>query len=327
MNLFYPLPSIAEESSFIEAASLLADPAMEGFLSSKMEQAASPKNLVKLQIELIASVDRWEHEIYSTINEVAKNLFKLNAKRVASLNSDREKLKDELKRAKKMARDRGLPEEQRQQAAHDYEEKLNRYEELLDLINSLKSSIFMTGESFSYFNEKLQQAISGMGILHASFLKYKDSIEMMSKMENLRFGVGNTHEKYLKELTLYRDQYQYGGDIWEKLRDTKKAVMDQYDPSKLAIANEESPTNVKVDKALIDQILLFYQRYRKEMQFIKNRLSDMRRESVNLEKGKLSKYEAGDIILEVSFLIPYLTCYSEMMNCYLSPILSIIKAN
>lgn len=300
---------------------------MEGFLSSKIEQAASPKNLVKLQTELIASVDRWEHEIYSTINEVAKNIFKLNAKRVASLNSDREKLKDELKRAKKMARDRGLPEEQRRQAAHDYEEKLNRYEGLLELINSLKSSIFMTSESFSYFNDKLQQAISGMGILHASFLKYKDSIEMMTKMENLRFGVGDTHEKYLKELALYRNQYQYGGDIWERLRDTKKAVMDQYDPSKLVIAKEESPTNVKVDKALIDQIFLFYQRYRKEMQFIKNRLSDMRRESVNLEKGKPSKYEAGDIILEVSFLIPYLTCYSEMMNCYLSPILSIIRAN
>lgn len=101
------LPTLAEESSFLEVTSALASPAMEflNFGAARKTVAqkidldkmadSSAKEMLHIVQKLNSSLMKWEHNVSTQLNQVSSKLFGPNQNRVNSLSRDLKKITGE----------------------------------------------------------------------------------------------------------------------------------------------------------------------------------------------------------------------------------------
>ena len=334
------LPTLAEESSFLEVTSALASPAMEflNFGAARKTVAqkidldkmadSSAKEMLHIVQKLNSSLMKWEHNVSIQLNQVSSKLFGPNQNRVNSLSRDLKKLQENARRFKRMADDRGLPQDQRQENETLYQETLNHIEATKDEIYILRHNIYLTPEVNGALTECLQTSIEGIKILKTLFDSYKDTVEMMEKPTNLRYGVGDTDDDYMKEIQKYRYALSPNGEERQKLDEIADQVVRLTETKIYGKLMEPNPaTDIRVDQTITKDMVAWYDQFKKTTKKIHERLVDLRKECKALVNGNDIKYSSAQLGQEISFLVAFSMAYSNLMTTYFRAPLAIVDSS
>lgn len=331
------LPALETQVSFLECLQINHDTvlAMEGIgdffktQASKVSDALSEEGLAQNVVNMASKLNKaslnWEHELYDAANTVMAKLYKGNEVRVRQLNGDLKKFDQDRKKYGRMMKDKGLPESQREESGQLYEEACSSYEDTASRIRALKNNIYLPTNVYTLVMERMNACKASLGDMKAMGEDHKFQIETWEKDTSFHRQPKphDVYEDWLKkhaEMLNAKMEFRY--HINEVMAQANELATKMggytYEPNPL--------TDMAVGRDFLAGIISVWADYKKRIKWVHERLSDIINEANKIVKGRDSIYSASDLNKEVSFIISYHMVYSQLIQAYLRPPLSIINS-
>lgn len=325
------LESITSNAEFMDAANLLAEPAIEGFFSSLKSKDKDMSDMgykapAKITQYLIKACYDWSHKLSVQSNQIIARFFEPNEDKAKILTADLKKLKAEARKLKTLSKDRKFSEEQIQSYKQSYEKTVSEIDEIQRQLNELARNIYLTPETYQAFSEareKAYQCIKGCLDLITS---YKNSVETFEK--HMKLGYPDmTMDKFDKDLEALKEKTAYGSEFNETLTANIQEIQ-KICASKIEGHLQEP--NFATDQTLtsrdIENVVAVYQQFKVTMKWINKRLTDIRRDAELLSKRIEVDISYNNIMTQLAFLTSFMTFYGDSMVATFQPYLSIANS-